>query len=39
MVDKGPHTTMESVLALHPLSLGSILGIPKNFSLGVAKIY
>ena len=30
---------MDSVLALHPAVKGSILGIPKNFSLDVADIY
>ena len=29
----------QSILALHPTALGSILGIPKNFSLEVAELY
>ena len=32
----GPHST---ILALHPTALGSILGIPKKFSLEVAEIF
>ena len=34
-----PHSTLESFLALHPAALGSILGVPKNFSFDVAEIY
>ena len=30
---------MNSVLALPPVALGSVLGISKNFSLDVAEIY
>ena len=30
---------MESALALQPAAPGSILGIPKSFSLDVAEIY
>ena len=30
---KMAHSTMDSVLALHPAAPGSILGVPKNFSL------
>ena len=32
-ITKGPHATMDSVLALHPVALGSILGILLNTSL------
>ena len=39
----GPHSTMDSVLALHPAAPGSILGVPKDFpmeiSFDVAEIY
>ena len=35
----GPHSTIGSALALHPVAPGSILGIPKNFSLDVEEIY
>ena len=28
----GPHSTMDSVLALYPEAPGSILGVPKIFS-------
>ena len=35
----GPHSTMDSVLALHPAALGSILGAPRNISLDIAEIY
>ena len=35
----GPHSTMDSVLASHPAAPGSILGVPKKFSLDVAEIY
>ena len=34
-----PHSTIESILALHPVALGSILRIPKNFCQNVAEIY
>ena len=34
-----PHSTMYSVLALHPVVPGLTLGVPKNFSLNVAEIY
>ena len=30
---RGPHSTMDSVLASHPAAPGLILGIPKKFSL------
>ena len=30
---------MDIVLALHPASLGLILGVPKNFSLDVDEIF
>ena len=29
----------DSILASHPATQGSILGVPKNFSLVVAEIY
>ena len=29
---------MDSVLALHPVAQGSILDVPKNFSLDVVEI-
>ena len=29
---EGDHSTMDSVLASHPAALGSIHGVPKNFS-------
>ena len=29
----GPHSTMDSILALHPVAPGLILNVPKNFSL------
>ena len=35
----GMNSTIESALALHPAAPGSILGIPKSFSLDVAEIY
>ena len=35
----GAQSTMDRFLALHPAAPGSILDIPKNFSLGVAVIY
>ena len=38
-VGRGPRSTMDSVLALHPVAPGSILGIPVgNYSLNVAQI-
>ena len=39
VVGGGPHSTMDSNFASHPAALGSILGVPKNFSLDVAEIY
>ena len=30
--------TMDSILAFHPMALGSILGIPNNFSLDADEI-
>ena len=35
----GAHSAMDGALALHPLALGLILSIPKNFSFDVAEIY
>ena len=35
----GAHSTTDSVLAPHPVAPGSILGVPKKFSLDVAEIY
>ena len=35
----GPHSIVDSVLSLNPMAQGSILGIPKNFSLDDAEIY
>ena len=32
-------STMDSVLASHPVATGSILGIPKIISLDAAEIY
>ena len=34
----GPPSTVDSILASLPAAPGSILGIPKNFSLDVADI-
>ena len=36
---RGPHRTMDSILASHPAAPGLILGISKNFFLDVAEIY
>ena len=36
---KGAHSTMNSVLALHPATPSSILGVPKNFSRDVAELH
>ena len=33
------HSTIDRFLASHPVAPGSILGIPKIFSLDVAEIY
>ena len=35
----GRKEQMDSFLALHPVALDSILGIPENFSIDVAEIY
>ena len=37
----GPHSTMDSVSvpSSHPVATGSILGVPKIFSLDAAEIY
>ena len=41
----GQHSTMDSILASHPLALGSILGVPKDLfhtkmlSIDVAEIH
>ena len=43
--EKGLHSTMDSVFALHPVAQGSILGIPEDlflteiYSLHVAEIH
>ena len=29
---EGPHSRIDSILALHPVAWGLILGVPKNFS-------
>ena len=36
---RGPHSTINSLLALHPAAPCLILGFPNNFSLDVAEIY
>ena len=33
------YSTMDNVLASQPVAPGSILGVPKKFSLNVAEIY
>ena len=35
----GLRSTMDSVLTSHPVALGLILSVPKNFCLDVAEIY
>ena len=35
----GAHSTMDSILASHPVAPSLILGVPKKFSLDVAEIY
>ena len=35
----GPHSTMDSVLALHPAALLSILDFPEIVTLDVGEIY
>ena len=39
MVISGAAQQKGSILASDPVAPGSILGIPKNFSLAIAKIY
>ena len=37
--DWGSRKAQMDSLASHPMAPGSILGVPKNFSLDVAEIY
>ena len=39
LLDGRPHSTDVAFLLSHPVTLGSILGISKIFSLDVAEIY
>ena len=39
IIVKDGHSTMDSILTLHPVAPGSILGARKKFSLDAAEIY